>query len=287
VLGAGMAYAGEIRAMGLTLIRGVITREHAKIDREEQSAARFARKAALYGAIRRCLLVMGYEGRIAPVEPLRTKYGTVWRRRAPLVWKAPYEITASSTVWVPEGTGPRRLLRAVIRACGRLLESEPLCNRAVLRHRVYSRSGAQVMVHAQIAPDEMRHPILEPAGLSDAALRHKLDSAIVDARERALHPLAPFGDALLDQWIEDGGFIVSPAGASISGGGALGESNGLDDPHGALAGVNGIPLSVGVGRIQRGHAKLVIRMDHRAFDAEHGTLVHQWLRRHVPRLCVD
>jgi hypothetical protein len=163
-----------------------------------------------------------------------------------------------------------------------LLTDQPALNRAFLDGSVWQRSTPEVMLHAEIAADDIRPLVFNAAHLADTELQRLLRKEYKRTLQMVRHPLAPVGHQLLRDWVE-AGFIGSPAGAMISTPGRVGVEVGLP----VLIPGNGVPLAVAVGALQGDECTLGIVMDHRVFDASHGGEVHQYLKREVPLLARD
>jgi hypothetical protein len=279
VLGAEAAYheaRGAIRAY----LRHVISRERRAIVREVPEGPR--REAAILAAkreARRALAALGYRFHF---QRLSRQIWTPWRKLA-------------FSCFDPAGAGidgfcrlvfdrdvsenPALIVRSVLRALADLLRDEPALNRAILDGRVWERTSPEVMVHAELAPDQIEPVVVSVAGCSDEEVGRALRAQLRAALESARHELAPIGHALMGAWVE-AGFLASPAGAMMSDA----TRSGITHPRPALVPGNGVPLAVAVGTPIGREVWVGIVADHRAGDASLWGRVHKELRCRVPAL---
>jgi len=275
--GAEAAYA-ESRGAVRALLRHVIARARRRIALQAPESREGLLRAAK-AEIRGSLEALGYRMRLQRVSP--APIATPWRELARSCWPAGLKIDGLCEVEIGQAD-PARLPRAVIRTTSRLLAERPHLNRAYLGGRVWQRESAEMVVYAELAPDEIEPLVLDASRLSDeetaAALRTGLRAALRTRR----HPLAGVGQALVRAWIE-AGFLASSGGATISDC----SGTGITAPLPALIPGHGVPLALAIGTPRGGTVTIGISMDHRAFDASHGGEVHQWMRERVPRLLAE
>jgi hypothetical protein len=284
VLAAPMAYR-RIRRLVVRVVRWIRARERGKLlaaglnpDSPEFREA----YAEIRASISQALRAVGYVGAVDQVWPLE---GKAWREWAPLAFPAgPYDI--HHTLEVPHRGTPTTFMLQVAQAGAEALFAHPELNRCHLQGRTYCRQKTEVLFYTQIAPDEIRFPTLDPLALEPDQLLRRYRQAIVDARKSAAHPLAWAGNELMSQWLR-AGFVVSPAGLAIAGGGEVSAEGGLPDPKPALAAANGVPFVIGIGApvgarsFRWPRAKLVLLMDHRVFDAHHGLIARRFLEERL------
>lgn len=303
-LAAPLAY-GRIRRVVVHLVRWARRREREKLASEGCALAHFEkgppddagrptavwvpehpdyrkRYGEICSEISSALKAIGYVGAVDQIWPLE---GKVWRTMwAPIAFPlGPYDIHHTVEIWNPRRWSSTGFMLQVAQAGAEALVAHPELNRCHLRGRTYSRQKSEVLFYTQIAPDEIRFPTLNPIGLSETDLYKRWRAAVVDVRRTSKHRLAWAGNELMAQWLR-AGFVVSPAGLAIAGGGSSSDDDGLPDPKPALSAANGVPIVIGVGALPpktalAAHqvAKLIVLMDHRVFDKYHGQILRKFL----------
>lgn len=281
ILGAEAAYR-EARGAVRSYLRHVIARERRRIELchpvgpERADALADAKRE-----VRRTMEALGYR---FTFQRLTGQIATPWRRLAFACFPAA-GAAIDGFCELDLGTyrpDTSRLARTVIRALSRLLRERPALNRAVLDGRVWQRSSAEIMVHAEVGPDQIEPLVVDASSLSDAQTASALLGQLRQVLRAIRHPLYPVGAELTRAWV-DAGFIASPAGAMVSDA----TRSGITHPLPALIPANGVPLAVAIGAPRGPQVALGIRADHRAGDSSLYGEVHEWMRSEVPRLYAE
>lgn len=219
------------------------------------------------------------------------------------MWSEPEDRHSTRRVQVGKEPAYKTFELAAIQAMGDCLREIPDLNRAVLPPRhpqrsVYWRDRPDVMVYVRLDREVISPLIVEP--VQPAALRDLKKQLLREMRKQMKvrqHKLLHRGLEVLSWW-NTHGFLASPAGASVTSVGQFswkGAPSGLDEPTGGLIPVNGIPLCLALGRITKHteHTELGthfnrwqlywrLHIDHRAFDAEHGAEIQDFLEKRIP-----
>ncbi len=152
-------------------------------------------------------------------------------------------------------------------------------NRAILDGRLWQRTTPEIMLHVQVAPDQVDSVVLDAGALSDRELRSKLREEYRRLKRRRAHRYASVGDQLVREWLRVG-FLVSAASCMVTDLGSVG----IESGYSAIVSGNGIPLAVAVGKVIGGSVTIGTTIDHRALDGSHAGQIHWYLKEAVPRL---
>lgn len=210
--------------------------------------------------------------RVQPVEPLESRYRRLMARDA---WRSrsPWVIQGFTPEVVTDAASPEEVRLAVLKAVATMLEDVPALNRAVLPPygpdtRVWQRSTPEVLLPVQYAPDDLMTVTVDARG-SRADLRGSLRRRMRQTIRARRHEYAWYGDDCLAEWLRSG-FIASYAGAMVSDAGSYDVGEALP----VMIPANGVPLSVAINPARHGVMRLGVAVDHRAFDADHGSAIH-------------
>jgi hypothetical protein len=213
------------------------------------------------------------------VHPIRVP----GREEAVALWPQGENIPGAAQVECGDVEHPR-LARAVVRAVSNMLDQNPRMNRAILMGSVYQRTTAEVMYHVSLGKGRgLRTVVVNPQGRDDAWLVKRMRRALRHLLLAEKHELVDgvlardVASWMLTRWA--GRFLTSHAGAMVS---TLPK---LEQGWPALA-PNGVPLAIGVCRIQNGRAWLTSAADHRAFDGDEDGVgdMFEFLAAEVPRI---
>jgi hypothetical protein len=237
-----------------------------------------ARDLKLAQSLRRA----GYVGSFQPVYPLENL--TPWRKTACLFWpNGDGRMTGTCRVEVGDVFQPL-VDCAVIKAISECVVKFPTINRAYLQGRLWRRTTGHVMVHLEPAREQIRSIIVDASGMSFDKLGDHLRRAIRSMVKAEKHELSFFVDKLLEKWIPVG-FITSPAAVMIS---CVGSKGGIVEGSAPLlTNINGIGLSIVVGKVVNGIVVLESEGDHRMYDAQQMSLLWEYVSKRVPELLED